>query len=245
VRSDRSSRVPEFVRLGASFDAMAASLEQHESDLQRALADKELLLREMNHRVKNSLHLVASMLAVQSRSLAHPEARRELVEARDRVLTVAQLHQRLYQADQIGSVNFGQYLRELGDQLSASLSAGGPSRELVVDAPDAELPVDQVIPLGLIANELITNAYKYAYPGGQAGRVEVTFRRCPQGRLRLEVADDGVGLPESFEPRESGGIGLRLIASLAQQLEAELQIDRTPPGCRFVVAQPQPRAAAS
>jgi two-component sensor histidine kinase len=238
VRSDRSVRVPEFVRLGRSFDAMADSLERHERELQRAVADKEVLVLEMNHRIKNSLHLVASMLAVQGRSLADPAARRQLAEAQARVLTVAQLHQRLYQADQIGSVNFGQYLRELGDQLVASLGAEVPGCELVIDAADAELPVDQVVPLGLIANELITNAYKYAYPAGATGRVQVTFRSLAEGGLRLEVADEGVGLPASFEPgTEAGGIGLRLIASLAQQLDAELEVDRSPPGCRFIIRQ--------
>lgn len=243
VRSDRSVRVPELVRLGRSFDAMADSLERHERELRQAVADKETLVLEMNHRIKNSLHLVASMLVVQSRSLADPAARRQLAEAQARVLTVAQLHQRLYQADQIGSVNFGHYLRELGDQLTASLGADVPGRELTIDAADAELPVDQVVPLGLIANELITNAYKYAYPGGAPGRVEVTFS-CHGGSLRLEVADEGVGLPADFEPDdERGGIGLRLIASLAQQLDAQLQVDRTPPGCRFIISQERREAA--
>lgn len=244
ARTGGLSSVPEFARLARSFDAMAESLDRHERELQQALADRELLLKEMNHRIKNSLQLVSSLLALHSRSLDDPEARAQLAEAQGRVLTVARLHQRLYQSDQIGTVDFGAYLRELCEQLSDALTADGRTCEVVVEAGEIWLPVDQVVPLGLIANELITNAGKHAYPRG-GGRVAVTLARDAEGGYRLEVADRGVGLPDDVDPAATPErLGLRLVVSLVQQIGAELSIDRSPPGCRFIVRLPEEPSGA-
>lgn len=237
ARSSTATRVPEFVRLGRSFDAMAETLERREAELYRALADKELLLREMNHRVKNSLQLIASMLSLPGVHSTDPELRRHLAEARTRVLTVARVHERLYRTDRIASVEFAQYLRDLCDEIAATLPEG-KRHSLVVDAEPGELPMAQAVPFALIANELVTNAVKYAYPDGSGGVIKVHFGWGANGGRRLEVIDHGIGLPKGFDLETSGSLGMRLVRALAQQLRGRLEIERGMPGVRFAVSIP-------
>jgi two-component sensor histidine kinase len=171
ARSSTSPTVPGFVLLGRSSEAMAEALERHEAELQRtnadrraALAERELLLREMNHRVKNSLQLVASVLALQARGATDPELGRHIAEAQARVLTVPRIHERLYQADTIATVEFAEYLRELCGEVAGTLWPAAEGPRLVVEAERADLPVHQAVPLALIANELVTNALNPHFP---------------------------------------------------------------------------------
>lgn len=244
ARSGAASDVPEFARLGARFDRMAEHLERHEAEVQRAneglrkaLAEKELLFREMNHRIKNSLQLVSSMLALQVRQLEDPDARSQLAEAQARVWTVARIHERLYRTDQIETVEFGQYLRELCADIAESLQLGETQRRIVIEATPAEMRIDQAVYLALIANELVTNAFKHAYPEGADGVVEVRFEAEPEER-RLQVIDHGVGVV-GIDPAEAGrGIGMSLVRALIAQIEGRLMVERTEPGTRFIVSVP-------
>jgi two-component sensor histidine kinase len=244
ARSGAASDVPEFARLGARFDRMAEHLERHEAEVQRAndelrraLAEKELLFREMNHRIKNSLQLVSSMLALQVRRLDDPEARRQLAEAQGRVWTVARIHERLYRTDQIETVEFGQYLRELCADIAESLQLGDTQRRIVIEATPAEVRIDQAVHLALVANELITNAFKHAYPEGADGVVEVRFE-VGQAERHLEVIDRGVGVAQTEPPEAGRGIGMSLVQALVAQIEGRLTVERINPGTRFVVSVP-------
>ncbi|HET6520651.1 MAG TPA: histidine kinase dimerization/phosphoacceptor domain -containing protein [Geminicoccaceae bacterium] len=215
--------------------------------LEEALGQKDVLLREVDHRVKNSLQLVASLLTIQARDAGDPAVRGQLADAHGRVLAIARIHDRLHRSDRAEAIAFGRYLRELCRDLAASLSQGTGRRRLVVEAAEVDLPTDTVVPLALIVNELVTNAYKYAYPpDAPGGVVLVGLGRVPpaggdggEGRLRLFVADEGIGLPPGFDPDGSAGAGMRLVRGLARQLDGTFRAEPNDPrGTRFVVEVP-------
>jgi two-component sensor histidine kinase len=226
--------VKEVRLLGEHFEAMSRSLEQRESQLVEALQQKELLLKEVNHRVKNSLQLVASLFGLQRATIKDPEARRQFEEAGRRINTVAQIHQRLYQDENVERVSLDKFLEELCADLNAA-AGGKPS--VVCDAAPCHLPTEKVIPVALIANELITNAFKYSYPAGAAGLIRVTCK-AESNVIVLSVSDDGAPLPDGFDPAASGGLGMRLMVGLAKQLRAKLEVLRRSPGKSFVLRVP-------
>ncbi|EWY37401.1 hypothetical protein N825_17480 [Skermanella stibiiresistens SB22] len=208
------------------------------------LVQKDMLMREVNHRVKNSLHMIASLLSLQGDGIDDPETRRQFADAHNRVSTVAQLHQRLYQTDKLQSVEFDQYLHGLCDDLSEFMLSEGEEYTIEVTADPAELSTDRAIPLALIVNELVTNAFKYAYPPGAEGTIQVSFTRQENGGYLLVVADDGVGLPAGFQPL-NGGLGMTIVTSLCLQLSANFAYGANGPvkngtrgGARFAVSLP-------
>ncbi len=200
---------------------------------------KDMLMREVNHRVKNSLHMIASLLSLQGDGIDDPDTRRQFADAHNRVSTVAQLHQRLYQTDKLQSVEFDQYLHGMCNDLSNFMLSEGEDYTLEVEADPAEFPTDRAIPLALIVNELVTNAFKYAYPTGSEGTIRVTFNRQEDGGYILVVSDQGTGLKPDFQPSR-GGLGMTIVTSLCLQLGASLSFGPTSEagGARFAVSLP-------
>ena len=202
---------------------------------EKALSDKRLVSREIDHRIKNSLMLVSSVLAMQQRSAASPEAKAALVQASDRVGTIARIHDQLHRSATADSVEFGSYLRALSDDLMASLARN--DADLTVEAEPVDLAADRAAPLGLIAAELLMNALKHARREQGRSHLDLGFRRDGD-TLELVVADDGPGLPEGFDPAQSRGLGMRLILSLVRQLDGTLEAANHGGGARFVVRCP-------
>jgi two-component sensor histidine kinase len=192
-----------------------------------AVAVKAALIEEINHRVGNSLQLVSSLLALQGRN-EDPAVAAHFASAAGRVAAIARMHRRLYQTDRVGVVEFKHFLEKLCDELSASfIGADRRSPKLTVDADTAEIATDRATSLGLVLNELVTNAVKYAYPDQEAGVIAVTFRAGANG-YELSVTDEGKGMPEGFDPATSSGLGMRLIRSLMMQIGGEPEFDRGP-----------------
>lgn len=189
--------------------------------LARALSDKDILLREIHHRVKNNLQLVSSLLTLQGRSIDSKSAQKAINEGRSRIRSMALIHQDLYQRENITSVNTKQYFRNLCQELftTYSVSEDKVALELVIE--DIPVDVDTLVPLGLITNEIISNSLKYAFPEPKKGTLEVVLKGR-NGGLYLRVRDDGIGYDPNDIPANS--FGTRLIYSLSQQLEAELLI---------------------
>ncbi|WP_176556194.1 PAS domain-containing protein [Rubellimicrobium rubrum] len=210
-----------------------------EAELAEALQTKDVLLHEVNHRVKNSLQLVTSLLMLQASQARSPELKQALLEARGRLSVVSAMHQRLYSTSQHDRVDFGDYLRDMARETLRSL--GGEQRaELVTDVEsDVVFPLAQAVPLALVVSELVTNAVKYAFQTCDKGRLQVTLQRT-NGGVRIEVADDGVGLPEGFDPLRSGGLGMKIVTSLVRQVRGQLTVDQTGPGTRFMIDLPIP-----
>ncbi|PWC49991.1 histidine kinase [Azospirillum sp. TSA6c] len=207
-----------------------------EAALRKLVGQKSTLLREVNHRVKNSLQLVSSLLTLQTLSLPDEGVRVHFQDARSRIEAIARVHNRLYQADQFQTIEFGTYLNELCEDLGRA-SGGDSMCDIVVRSDVIDLPIDHAAPLGLIANELITNAVKHR--GNGAARVTVTFRREDE-KLALTVSDRGPGLPSNFDIRKSRSLGMRLISSLAGQIRASVDIDTTTQGSTFRIELPVP-----
>lgn len=187
-----------------------------------AVAIKDELIREMNHRVGNSLQLVSSLLHIQGRGQPAMVAQQFEIAA-GRITSIGRVHQRLYQTDQVASVEFKQFLVDVCDEIASSLAVESQGRTIVVEADRADLSTDRAISLALIVNELITNAIKHAFPEKTTGTVAVSFRTVAEG-YELVVADDGVGVPPESKADAFGGFGTRLSASLAQRIGGTLQI---------------------
>ena len=191
----------------------------------------ELLSAEADHRIANSLTMIAGLVRLQRKGLpndrlmtAH-EVRGLLDEISARIETVGHLHKLLASAERRGAVNLAEYLREIAEITLSSLSGGEhASLSLALEA-GCTMPARQAVAAGLIASEALTNALKYAHPTGVHGKIEVVCRR-QEGWVVVEVADDGVGFPEGFDPRQAGAVGFLLMHSLASQLGAQLEFDQ-------------------
>jgi two-component sensor histidine kinase len=242
ARGDFSARPSKDVRgskelslLATRFERMADALAERQIQLQKALGQKELLLKEVNHRVKNSLQLVASLLGLQRARIKDPEARRQFDEAGQRINTVAKIHQRLYRDEDVDRVAFDKFLQELCEELNSAI---GDHHEatVVCEATSCQLPTEDVIPLALIVNELVTNALKYSYPDGD-GVIRVSCATRDQA-LVLSVSDSGGKLPDDFDPAKSSGLGMKMITALAKQLRATFSLSQDSAGKSFIVHLP-------
>jgi PAS domain S-box-containing protein len=198
---------------------------QAELQVERLLKEKELLLREVHHRIKNNMFTISSLLRLQSNRMSDPAAIQALEEASSRVKSMMTIYEMLYRASDLERVRLHTYLDILLDGLSLSLGTPVLQVDLVKDLEDADAPVGLCFPLGLVVNELVTNAYKYAFAGRSRGQVRVSLRRRGES-LDLSVADDGVGLPPDLDPRSSESFGMGLVRILAQQMQADLRIER-------------------
>lgn len=211
-----------------------ASLEAALGQRNALVAQKDLLMREVNHRIKNSLQVVSSLLTLQGQSAPDGEARRQIAEAGRRVRAVSDIHQLLYRVEDVQAVPFHEYLTALCRDLERSALQGDEWR-LELDVEPADVPTDRAVPLGLIANELVMNAVKHAYPTGGDKPVRVGFARLDEETVRLTVADRGAGLPAGFDWRHSRSLGMRVVHALSAQLDASLEVRSAEPGTVFSV----------
>ncbi len=195
-----------------------------EDQIKRSLKEKEILLQEVYHRVKNNLQIVSSLLRQQAAATEDEKARTVLEDSRNRIHSMALVHQQLYQSDSLARVDMGRYTRNLASFL---LPQGSGPNEIRLDLDVDSIQVDlaTAIPAGLILNELLANAMKYAYPESSKGDIAVAIREVTPGTLSLTVRDKGVGIPAHVDLSEPKSLGLRLVRDLAQQLEGKLQID--------------------
>ncbi len=194
-------------------------------------AEREMLLREVNHRVGNSLQIIASLLHLQASSSAQQDVKAALTNAMGRVAAVAQVHRRLYTSQDLNSVMLNQYLNSLLEDLRRSAEGNRMSR-LTLKAEPVEIDPDRAVAIGIIVNELVMNAVKYAYPDG-AGPIHVELK-TEGDELALAIADDGVGLNAKSDPR-STGMGQRIVAAMATKLDASVERDAAHVGTRMVL----------
>jgi two-component sensor histidine kinase len=209
-------------------------------------AEREVLLREVNHRVGNSLQIIASLLHLQANSASRDDVKAALTNAMGRVAAVAQVHRRLYTSHDLKSVLLNQYLEALLEDLRRSAESNRMSR-LTLKAEAIEIDPDRAVAIGIIVNELVMNAVKYAYPDG-AGPIHVELKMRADDIL-LSIADEGVGLDDNADPRGTG-MGQRIVTAMAAKLEATVERDPGHSGTRIVVqfrrvSTPAPQASAA
>jgi two-component sensor histidine kinase len=187
------------------------------------LKEKDVLLKEIHHRVKNNLQVISSILNLQSSFVSDENTLGILQESRNRIRSMAIIHENLYRTEDFASIKFDNYLRNLTGNLIASYSVDRRI-EFDADLQEVDLVLDQAIPCGLLTNELITNALKYAWKGEEmSAKIRMTLEQ--EGDIiKLTIADNGVGLPQEFEQMQSDTLGLQLVTTLAEQLDAELKV---------------------
>ncbi len=235
--------IRELRRLVISFQRATLMLRRQQSRLAASVDQQELLMQEIHHRVKNNLQVVASLLNLQASRIRLPEARAEFQSARDRVRTLATLHRHLYAHGELHTINMREFLIELCSQLFQAMGEkAGERLRLEIEAPELKMSSDQAVPLALIVTEAVSNAVKYAFPGGRRGSISV-YLKADRGHAELEIFDDGVGIPAGRVETEAGtrdGIGIQLIRGFARQLGATLQVEEGH-GTRYRVHLPLQR----
>ncbi len=224
------SHIAELHELQSALDSASSERASHERAQEQLLAEKDLLMQEVHHRVKNSLQLVRGVLRLQGRQASHPEAKAALEQAAARIMTVADVHQHLYQGLSTAEAHLARYLSDLVADLASSMLPADSGRRIKVMAPDIVWPSEKLTAIGLLVAELVTNAVKYG-----AGDIEVDLKREGSGAMTLSVTDEGPGFPDDFAFDSGSGLGSRVIVSLVQAPEGEVAIDRSASGARVVV----------
>jgi two-component sensor histidine kinase len=224
-----------FLQGAANILGMAIERDRHERKLKVALERDQSLLKEMDHRVKNSLAIVSSMLHLQARDVGNAELTGHLQEASHRVAAIARAHDQLYRGSDLERMDIGRYIEAVCKDLDTSVA----QCDIHTDVEEGiEIETDRAISSALIVNELITNAAKYAYQGRPGGKIWISVARLGNDNFAISVRDEGVGLPAEFDPRKAKGLGMRIINSFGEQLNAKVEARARDPGTEFVLSIP-------
>ncbi len=196
--------------------------------LEKALEEKEMLLKEIHHRVKNNLMVISSLLSLQSRYIKDKKALAVFKESQNRAKSMALIHEKLYRSTDLKRIDFGEYIRTFSAELYHSIVGDPRQVKLELNVEHVMLDINTSIPLGLIVNELITNSMKYAFPPGSKGKIKIDF--YPQDDyFILNVSDDGIGIPEEVDVENTKSLGLQLVNSLTEQINGQLTVNRKDP----------------
>lgn len=204
-------------------------------ELEEQITEKETLLKEVHHRVKNNLQTVSSLLSLQARGIDDEEIRNLIKSSQNRVISMAMVHEMLYMRDDISKIKYKSYVQELGEYLVRSVKGSENNVSLTIDIPDIELGIDTAIPLGLLINEAITNALKYGIRDDDQGEIYVALRKEDNREYVLSIGDNGVGFPERVNFKNTKSLGLKLIHNLTRQLKGSIVRDLSKKGTNYVV----------
>ncbi|NQE46411.1 Chemotaxis response regulator protein-glutamate methylesterase [ANME-1 cluster archaeon GoMg2] len=204
---------------------MEEARKQAEDQIEASLKEKEVLLREIHHRVKNNLQVVSSLLNMQARAAKDKNTIDVLLESRDRINTMALIHTKLYESENLSQINMKGFVDNMLRQLVQSYPVPDTKITQIVQGDDYPFPISVAVPVGLIVNELLSNAFKHAFVNRKEGKIEVSFGASEEGGVSLAISDDGVGLPKGFDINKSKTLGLRLVKILAEdQLQGNLEV---------------------
>ena len=207
-------------------------IEDQHKIIEESLVEKDSLLKEIHHRVKNNLQMVSSLLSMQTKNTKSREAIEALEEGKSRVKAMALIHQKLYQNEGLSVIEMQGYVESLVNSIQSVYKKGGHDVNINIDAEGAELDIDRAIPIGLILNELVSNSFKYAFPEKEGGQIYINIQmNGDQGFF--EYTDNGAGLPDDIEERSNKSMGVKLIQRLVNQLRSTLNIDKEANGARF------------
>ena len=199
---------------------------KREEDLKKSLREKEILLREIHHRVKNNMQVISSLLNLQAALIDDPGIKEIFRQCQKRIRSMAQVHEKLYASPDLTAIDFADYIQSLAKTIYHEYEWQLGQIELKTELEPLAININQAIPLGLIVNELITNSFKHAFPRGRRGTIWIVLKRLDEKRAWLQVKDDGVGLPEGVDWKKPKTMGLIIIEALVEQLEAKMEIIR-------------------
>lgn len=198
-----------------------------EEQIKDSLREKEVLLKEIHHRVKNNFQIIISLLNLQSGGITDENLRRLFNDSVNRIRAMALVHEELYQSESISDIDFAAYLRTILEELYAGYAVGPNRPELIIECEEIYLGIDQAIPCGLILNELVTNSLKYAFTENVSGpHIKVTLRRSGEDTIVLTISDNGIGLPQEVDPAATATLGLQLVSVLIKQIHGTCAIGR-------------------
>ncbi len=196
-----------------------------ECQIKASLKEKEVLLREIHHRVKNNLQVVSSLLDLQARGASNQDTIDALTESKDRLNAMALIHAQLYEGSDLSEINMKGFVNRLLVQLLQSYPSPDTKITPIVSVADYPFPISMAVPVGLILNELLSNALKHAFVGRKEGTIEVSLTASEEGKINLTVSDDGAGLPDGFDINATGTLGLRMVKILTEdQLRGSLYV---------------------
>jgi PAS domain S-box-containing protein len=206
-----------------------------EENLKTALKEKEILLREIHHRIKNNMQIISSLLSLQARTIPNPELREILAVCQGRLKSMALIHEKLYQSKDFSAVDFRSYIEVLTAHLFSLSGSERSGIRAELDVGDIRLDITRAIPCGLIINELVSNALTHAFPGGRPGAVRIAMKAEEGGRLELTIADDGCGLSASVNVADPATLGLQIVRDLVQQIDGTLSHTTSDAGTVFTI----------
>ena len=231
VADPRENMIPlEIVQLleGAAIHlGTAVQRVRAEEKIKEALEEKDVLLKEIHHRVKNNLQIVASLLNLQSEYIEDTSAAEVFKESQERVQSIALVHEKAYQSGNLMKIDFAGYMQDLTDELMHSYGVSPETVKLKVDVSDVVLAIDAAIPCGLIITELVSNCLKHAFPADRKGEIRIDLHPDEDNRVALVVSDNGVGFPQDLDFREARSLGLRIVNALVGQLKGTIELDRS------------------
>jgi two-component sensor histidine kinase len=199
-----------------------------EDALKKSLKEKEVLLREIHHRVKNNFQIISSLLNLQTRGVQDEGILQQFNEIKSRIRSMSLIHEKLYQSKEISLIDFASYIGTISKELFRNYYTGSAHPEFIIETDPVLLTIDQAIPCGLIINELLTNTFKYAFPPHWEGKpvIRLALRLSDGEKVLLSVSDNGVGIPSHIDHRTTSSLGLSLITMLTAQIGGEIRIDR-------------------
>jgi PAS domain S-box-containing protein len=207
-----------------------------EEEISKSLKEKEVLLKEVHHRVKNNMAVISSLLSLQSRHINDKQAQEKFKETKGRITAMALVHEKLYQTENFSEIDVKDYVQTLVQQVKSTFAAD-KSYSIITDIDKITVEIDTLIPCGLIINEILTNAYKHAFDGADNPTIRVIMKKIDNGGISLTISDNGVGLPEGFDINQSTGLGLQLVNLLAFQIKGTLEV-KSDQGTAFAIIFP-------
>lgn len=229
-----------FVLLSSAIEQAIAKAElkrekdRAEREVRAARDRAEILLSEVNHRVANSLSLVASLVRMQAGTVTDPKVKDAFAETEARIAAIGELHRKLYTSDDVRSVDIDSYLKTLVSELASSMRQAGHLAKIKLDLDSFAIPTDKAVSIGMIVTELLTNAFKYAYPENAGGEVRVSMKRCGENRAKLTVEDDGVGWNGTGKAQGTG-LGTRIVQAMAHTLGGSISYGDGRDGTRTII----------
>lgn len=205
-----------------------------EEKILASLHEKEFLLKEIHHRVKNNLQIISSLIHLQSKKITDEQTLTILKESQNRVKSMALIHEKLYQSSDFTQIDFADYIRSLAGHLFRTYQVNSNDISYEIFAEDVSLTIDLAIPCGVIINELVSNTLKHAFPGDMGGKITISLREASPNTLQLEITDTGVGFPKDIDFRKTDSLGLQLVNNLVEQLHGDIQLD-SQAGSKFII----------